>query len=83
MNEWPENLVGVDVDGKTFENIALAIKTALFALLLTSSVGLAQAAGLDEMANARLLQLGDAWSTWFADGAVGGFDAAGAFAGGW
>ncbi|HEX4843411.1 MAG TPA: hypothetical protein VFV57_07055 [Limnobacter sp.] len=83
MNEWPENLNGMDVDGKAFEQIALAVKTALFALLLTSSVGLAQAAGLDHMASAQLVQLGNAWSGWFTDGALGGFDAAGASVGAW
>ncbi|HEX4918915.1 MAG TPA: hypothetical protein VFV43_13515 [Limnobacter sp.] len=83
MNEWPENLTGMDVDGKAFERLALVVKTALFALLLTSSVGLAQAAGLDHMASGQLMQLGNAWAVWFADGAVGGFDAAGASVGAW
>ncbi|WP_370261087.1 hypothetical protein [Limnobacter sp.] len=83
MNEWPENFTGMDVDGSAINTLSLAVKTALFAVLLTSSIGLAQAAGLDHMASAQWLALSDAWAGWFADGAVSGFDAAGAMAAAW
>lgn len=82
MNEWPENLTGLDLNWNLFETANRAAKVILMLLVLVTGIGLAQAAELPTVLVTGTVELID-FSGWFADGAIGGFDAAGASVGGW
>lgn len=82
MNEWPENLAGLDLNWNLFETTNRAAKVILMLLVLVTGIGLAQAAELPTVLVTGTVELID-FSGWFADGAIGGFDAAGASVGGW
>ena len=82
MNEWPENLTGLDLNWNLFETTNRAAKVILMLLVLVTGIGLAQAAELPTVLVTETVELID-FSGWFADGAIGGFDAAGASVGGW
>jgi hypothetical protein len=82
MNEWPENLTGLDLNWNLFETANRAAKVILMLLVLVTGIGLAQAAELPTVLVTETVELID-FSGWFADGAIGGFDAAGASVGGW
>lgn len=82
MNEWPENLTGLDLNWNLFENAQKALRTTLVLLVALAGVGLAQATEIPTV----LVTETTEWlnfSGWFVDGSVGGFDAAGAGIGGW
>lgn len=81
MSDWPENLKGLDVNWTW----TLLLKTALnwmLPLLLVLGLGLAHATDLPTVVVTDTTD----WlrsSAWFSDGAIGGFDAAGAAYAGW
>jgi hypothetical protein len=87
MNEWPENLTGLDlINWSLFETANKALRTTLTLLIIIASVGLAHATNLTTELPAILVAETAGWldfSGWFADGAIGGYDAAGASVGGW
>jgi hypothetical protein len=82
MNEWPENLTGLDLNWNLFETANRAFRTTLILLLVLAGIGLAQATELPTVLVTETADLLD-FSGWFSDGAIGGFDAAGASIGGW
>ena len=82
MNEWPENLPGLDLNWNLFETANKAFRTTLILLIILAGIGLAQATELPTMLVTETAELLD-FSSWFVDGAVGGFDAAGVTIGGW
>lgn len=82
MNEWPENLPGLDVNWNLIETAIGAFRILLIALVLLTGIGLAQATELPTVLVTETAERMD-FSGWFADGPVGGFDAAGANTGGW
>ncbi|MEH6999885.1 MAG: hypothetical protein V7542_15925 [Limnobacter sp.] len=82
MNEWPENLTGLDLNWNLFETANKALRTTLILLLVLAGIGLAQATELPTVLVTETADLLD-FSGWFSDGAIGGFDAAGASIGGW
>lgn len=82
MNEWPENLTGLDLNWNLFETANRAFRATLIFFVLATGIGLAQATELPTVRVTETVQLID-FSGWFADGAIGGFDAAGASFGGW
>ena len=82
MNEWPENLTGLDLNWNLFETANKALRTTLILLLVFAGIGLAQATELPTVLVTETADLLD-FSGWFSDGAIGGFDAAGASIGGW
>ncbi len=82
MNEWPENLTGLDLNWNLFQTANKALRTTLTLLIILAGIGLAQASELPAV----LVSETTEWlnfSNWFADGAIGGYDAAGASVGGW
>ncbi|PZO29534.1 MAG: hypothetical protein DCE88_07245 [Betaproteobacteria bacterium] len=84
MNEWPENLTGLDLNWNLFETANKALRTTLILLIVLA--GLAQATNLTTELPTVLVTETTEWlnfSGWFSDGAIGGFDAAGASIGGW
>ena len=86
MNEWPENLTGLDLNWNLFETANKALRTTLILLIVLAGIGLAQATNLTTELPTVLVTETTEWlnfSGWFADGAIGGFDAAGASIGGW
>lgn len=83
MNEWPENLSGLDVDSSQLHLLTAWLKAVLVVLLVLASLGLAQAAGLDEVLLSEMPTNPGLWADWFRDGAIGGFDGAGAMVGGY
>ena len=86
MNEWPENLTGLDLNWNLFETANKALRTTLILLIVLAGIGLAQATNLTTELPTVLLTETTEWlnfSGWFSDGAIGGFDAAGASIGGW
>jgi hypothetical protein len=82
MNEWPENLTGLDLNWNLFETANKALRTTLMLLIIVAGVGLAQATELPSVLVTETTEWLD-FSGWFADGAIGGFDAAGAGVGAW
>jgi hypothetical protein len=82
MNEWPENLTGLDLNWNLFETANKALRTTLILLIILAGIGLAQATELPTVLVTETTEWLD-FSGWFSDGAVGGFDAAGASIGGW
>lgn len=46
MNEWPENLTGLDLNWNLFETANKALKTTLILLIVLAGIGLAQATNL-------------------------------------
>lgn len=82
MNEWPENLTGLDLNWNLFETANRAFRSTLMFFVLVTGIGLAQATELPTVLVTETVQLIN-FSGWFADGAIGGFDAAGASVGGW
>ncbi|MFN4045602.1 hypothetical protein [Limnobacter sp.] len=86
MNEWPENLTGLDLNWNLFETANKALRTTLILLIVLAGIGLAQATNLSTELPTVLVTETTEWlnfSGWFSDGAIGGFDAAGASIGGW
>ncbi|EDM83530.1 hypothetical protein [Limnobacter sp. MED105] len=86
MNEWPENLTGLDLNWNLFETANKAVRTTLILLIVLAGIGLAQATNLTTELPTVLVTETTEWlnfSGWFSDGAIGGFDAAGASIGGW
>jgi hypothetical protein len=86
MNEWPENLTGLDLNWNLFQTANKALRTTLILLIILASIGLAQATNLTTELPTVLVTETAEWlnfSDWFADGAIGGYDAAGASVGGW
>ncbi|MAG81450.1 MULTISPECIES: hypothetical protein [Limnobacter] len=86
MNEWPENLTGLDLNWNLFETANKALRTTLILLIVLAGIGLAQATNLTTELPTVLVTETTEWlnfSGWFSDGAIGGFDAAGASIGGW
>lgn len=82
MNEWPDNLDGLDLNWNLFETANKAFRATLIFLVILAGIGLAQATELPTV----IVTETAAWidfSGWFADGAMGGFDAAGASVAGW
>lgn len=80
MNEWPENLNSLDLNWNLPEGTYLVFSIVLLAALVLAGLGLAQATELPTV----LVTESAGWidfSGWFADGAAGGFDAAGVGAG--
>jgi len=82
MNEWPENLPGLDLNWNLFETANKAFSTTLILLVVLAGIGLAQATELPTVLVTETAEWLDL-SNWFTDGAIGGFDAAGASIGGW
>lgn len=82
MNEWPENLPGLDLNWNLFETANKALRTTLILLVVLAGIGLAQATELPTVLVTETAEWLDL-SNWFTDGAIGGFDAAGASIGGW
>jgi hypothetical protein len=82
MNEWPENLPGLDLNWNLFETANKAFRTTLILLVVLAGIGLAQATELPTVLVTETAEWLDL-SNWFTDGAIGGFDAAGASIGGW
>ncbi|WP_334118710.1 hypothetical protein [Limnobacter sp.] len=82
MNEWPENLLGLDLNWNLIETAIRAFRTLLIALMILTGIGLAQATELPAVLVTNTAEWMD-FSGWFADGAIGGFDAAGASVAGW
>ncbi|HAV74624.1 MAG TPA: hypothetical protein DCX50_06580, partial [Limnobacter sp.] len=63
-----------------------ALRTTLILLIVLAGIGLAQATNLTTELPTVLVTETTEWlnfSGWFSDGAIGGFDAAGASIGGW
>ena len=86
MNEWPENLTGLDLNWNLFETANKALRTTLILLIVLAGIGLAQATNLSTELPTVLVTETTEWlnfSGWFSDGAIGVFDAAGASIGGW
>ena len=86
MNKWPENLTGLDLNWNLFETANKALRTTLILLIVLAGIGLAQATNLSTELPTVLVTETTEWlnfSGWFSDGAIGGFDAAGASIGGW
>jgi hypothetical protein len=86
MNEWPENLTGLDLNWNLFETANKALRTTLILLIVLAGIGLAQATNLSTELPTVLVTETTEWlnfSGWFSDGAIGGFNAAGASIGGW
>ncbi|MEW6204836.1 MAG: hypothetical protein AB1516_05880 [Pseudomonadota bacterium] len=86
MNEWPENLPGLDLNWNLFETANKALRTTLILLVVLAGIGLAHANNLTTELPTVLVIETTEWldlSNWFTDGAIGGFDAAGASIGGW
>ena len=86
MNEWPENLTGLDLNWNLFETANKALRTTLILLIVLAGIGPAQATNLSTELPTVLVTETTEWlnfSGWFSDGAIGGFDAAGASIGGW
>ena len=86
MNEWPENLTGLDLNWNLFETANKALRTTLILLIVLAGIGLAQATNLTTELPTVLVTETTEWlnfSGWFSDGAIGGFDAASASIGGW
>lgn len=86
MNEWPENLTGLDLNWNLFETANKALRTTLILLIVLAGIGLAQATNLTTELPTVLVTETTEWlnfSGWFSDGAIGGFNAAGASIGGW
>lgn len=86
MNEWPENLTGLDLNWNLFETANKALRTTLILLIVLAGIGLAQATNLTTELPTVLVTETTEWlnfSGWFSDGAIGGYDAAGANVGGW
>ena len=86
MNEWPENLTGLDLNWNLFETANKALRTTLILLIVLAGIGLAQATNLTTELPTVLVTETTEWlnfSGWFSDGAIGGVDAAGASIGGW
>lgn len=86
MNEWPENLTGLDLNWNLFETANKALRTTLILLIVLAGIGLAQATNLTTELPTVLVTETTEWlnfSGWFSDGAISGFDAAGASIGGW
>ena len=46
MNEWPENLTGLDLNWNLFETANKALRTTLILLIVLAGIGLAQATNL-------------------------------------
>lgn len=82
MNEWPENLTGLDLNWNLFETANKTIRKSLIFLIVLAGIGLAQATELPTVLVTETTELLD-FSSWFADGAIGGFDAAGVSIGAW
>jgi len=82
MNEWPENLTGLDLNWNLFETANKALRTTLILLIVLAGIGLAQATELPTVLVTETSQWLN-FSGWFSDGGIGGFDAAGASIGGW
>jgi hypothetical protein len=82
MNEWPENLPGLELNWNLFETANKAFRATLMLIVVLAGIGLAQATELPTVIVAETAAWLD-FSAWFADGAMGGFDAAGAGYGGW
>lgn len=82
MNEWPENLTGLDLNWNLFETANKALRTTLILLIVLAGIGLAHATELPTVLVTETSQWLN-FSGWFADGAIGGYDAAGASIGGW
>jgi hypothetical protein len=83
MNEWPENLSGLDLNPTHEKPIRRVAKLAAIAVLFTAGfIGLAYADVPVTEATTHLFGLLD-WSGLYADGAQGGFDAAGVGLGNW
>lgn len=82
MNEWPENMTGLDLNWNLFETANKAFRATLILSVLLSGIGLARATELPTVLVTETAELID-FAGWFADGAIGGFDAAGANTGGW
>jgi hypothetical protein len=77
MNEWPENLNSLDLNWNLPKGAYLVFSIALLTALVLAAHGLAQATELPAV----IVTESAGWidfSGWFADGAAGGFDAAGA-----
>lgn len=86
MNEWPENLTGLDLNWNVFETANKAFRATLTLLIILAGIGLAQATNLTTELPTVLVTETTEWlnfSGWFSDGAIGGYDAAGASIGGW
>ena len=86
MNEWPENLTGLDLNWNLFETANKALRTTLILLIVLAGIGLAQATNLTTELPTVLVTETTEWlnfSGWFSDGEIGGFDAVGASIGGW
>ena len=82
MNEWPENLNSLDLNWNVFEAANKAFRLVLILLVVLAGIGLAQATELPTVLVGESAQWID-FSGWFADGVIGGFDAAGANVGAW
>lgn len=80
MNEWPENLNSLDLNWNAFEAANKMFRATLILVIALAGIGLAQATELPTVLVTESAQWID-FSGWFADGAVGGFDAAGVSAG--
>lgn len=82
MNEWPENLSDLELNWNWIESANKVLQTLVILLIVAAGIQYAQASELPTVIVAETSNLLD-FSTWFTDGAVGGFDAAGVSAGGW
>lgn len=82
MNEWPENLNSLDLNWNAFETANKMLRITVTLLVVLAGIGLAQATELPTVLVSESAQWID-FSDWFADGVIGGFDAAGASAGSW
>jgi len=80
MSEWPENLNSLDLNWNVFQTANKAFRMMLMLLVVLAGIGLAQATELPTVLVSESAQWID-FSGWFADGAAGGFDAAGVGAG--
>ncbi len=84
MNEWPEHLHGVDLNKDTNKGVGrMAKATAVALALVASAMGLAWAGGTNPQEAATAVAGLLDWSSLYADGAQGGFDAAGVGLGNW
>jgi len=82
MNEWPENLNSLDLNWSLIGTANRVIENSIFGLALLTVIGFAQATELPTILVTQMADWVD-FSGWFADGVIGGFDAAGANVGAW
>ena len=71
MNEWPENLTGLDLNWNLFETANKALRTTLILLIVLAGIGLAQATELPTVLVTETSQWLN-FSGWFSAGAIGG-----------